>query len=66
MAKNPHAVLAEAWLDCRGDQPAVRRMRAVGRFIGKHRGHEEAAILRARIAGGAALSPGGQFAGPVY
>ena len=25
-------------------------MRAVGRFIGKHRGHEEAAILRARIA----------------
>ena len=25
-------------------------MRAVGRFIGKQRGHEEAAILRARIA----------------
>jgi uncharacterized membrane-anchored protein len=25
-------------------------MRAVGRFIGKHRAHEEAAILRARIA----------------
>ena len=48
--KNPHAVLAEAWLDCHGDQPAVGRMRAVGRFIGKHKGHEEAAILRARIA----------------
>ena len=48
--KNPHAVLAEAWLDCHGDQPAAGRMRAVGRFIGKHRSHEEAAILRARIA----------------
>ena len=48
--KTPHAVLAEAWLDCHSDQPAAGRMRAVGRFIGKHSGHEEAAILRARIA----------------
>ena len=48
--KTPHAVLAEAWLECHGDHPAAGRMRAVGRFIGKHRGHEEAAILRARIA----------------
>jgi uncharacterized membrane-anchored protein len=48
--KAPHAVLAQAWLDCHSDQPAAGRMRAVGRFIGKHRTHEEAAILRARIA----------------
>ena len=48
--KAPHAVLAQAWLDCHSDQPAAGRMRAVGRFIGKHRAHEEAAILRARIA----------------
>ena len=48
--KTPHAVLAQAWLDCHSDQPAAGRMRAVGRFIGKHRAHEEAAILRARIA----------------
>ena len=48
--KAPHAVLAEAWLECHGDQPAAGRMRAVGRFIGKHSSHEEAAILRARIA----------------
>lgn len=48
--KTPHAVLAEAWLDCHSDQPAAGRMRAVGRFIGKHKAHEEAAILRARIA----------------
>ena len=48
--KAPHAVLAEAWLDCHSDQPAAGRMQAVGRFIGKHRSHEEAAILRARIA----------------
>jgi len=48
--KAPHAVLAEAWLECHGDQPAAGRMRAVGRFIGKHGSHEEAAILRARIA----------------
>ena len=48
--KNPHAVLADAWLDCHRDQPAAGRMRAVGRFIGKQRGHKEAAILRARIA----------------
>jgi HemY protein len=48
--KTPHAVLAEAWLECHSDQPAAGRMRAVGRFIGKHGSHEEAAILRARIA----------------
>ena len=48
--KAPHPVLAQAWLDCHSDQPAAGRMRAVGRFIGKHRAHEEAAILRARIA----------------
>ena len=48
--KAPHAVLAEAWLECHSDQPAAGRMRAVGRFIGKHSSHEEAAILRARIA----------------
>ncbi len=48
--KAPHAVLAEAWLECHGDQPAAGRMRAVARFIGKHGSHEEAAILRARIA----------------
>ena len=48
--KAPHAVLAQAWLDCHSDQPAAGRMRSVGRFIGKHRTHEEAAILRARIA----------------
>ncbi len=48
--KTPHAVLAEAWLDCHSDQPAAGRMQAVGRFIGKHGSHEEAAILRARIA----------------
>ena len=48
--KTPHAVLADAWLDCHDDQPAAGRMRAVGRFIGKHRAHEEAAILRARLA----------------
>ena len=48
--KAPHAVLAQAWLDCHSDQPAAGRMRAVGRFIGKHRSHEEAAVLRARIA----------------
>jgi HemY protein len=48
--KAPHAILAQAWLDCHSDQPAAGRMRAVGRFIGKHRAHEEAAILRARIA----------------
>ncbi len=48
--KAPHAVLAQAWLDCHSDQPAAGRMRAVGRFIGKHRSHEEAAILRVRIA----------------
>ena len=48
--KAPHAILAQAWLDCHSDQPAAGRMRAVGRFIGKHRAHEEAALLRARIA----------------
>lgn len=48
--KTPHAVLAEAWLACHDDQPAAGRMRAVGRFIGKHGAHEEAVILRARIA----------------
>jgi HemY protein len=48
--KKPHAVLAEAWMACHGDQPAAGRMRAVGRFIGKHGTHEEAMILRARIA----------------
>ena len=48
--KAPHAVLAQAWLDCHSDQPAAGRMRAVGRFIGKHRADEEAVILRARIA----------------
>jgi HemY protein len=48
--KAPHAVLAEAWMACHRDQPAAGRMRAVARFIGKHGTHEEATILRARIA----------------
>ena len=50
LAKSPACGAGRAWLECHGDQPAAGRMRAVGRFIGKHSSHEEAAILQARIA----------------
>ncbi len=48
--KTPHQVLAEAWLECNADQPVAGRMRAAGQFIGRHKAHEEAILLRARIA----------------
>jgi HemY protein len=46
----PHSEIAEAWLDCYADQPLATRQRAATSFIGKHKAHEEAHILRARIA----------------
>lgn len=46
----PHPEIAEAWLDCYADQPLATRQRAATSFIGKHKAHEEAHILRARIA----------------
>lgn len=46
----PHAALAEAWLGCHGDQPLTSKQRAVTSFIGPHKDHSEAHILRARIA----------------
>lgn len=48
--KAPHQILADAWLDCYRDQPAAGRMRAAGQFIGRHKTHDEAIYLRARIA----------------
>ena len=48
--KTPHPILAEAWLACHADQPLAGRMRAAGQFIGRHKTHEEALVLRARIA----------------
>tara|TARA_B110000971_G_scaffold124791_1_gene127744 strand:+ start:4377 stop:5762 length:1386 start_codon:yes stop_codon:yes gene_type:complete len=46
----PHPEITEAWLDCYNDQPLATRQRAAVSFIGKHKSHIEAQILRARIA----------------
>ncbi len=46
----PHPEITEAWLDCYADQPLATRQRAAVSFIGKHKAHIEAQILRARIA----------------
>ena len=49
-AKNPHAELADAWLDIYAGQAATTRQRAVGQFVGKQEAHIESHILKARIA----------------
>ena len=49
-ARAPHAALAESWLRCHADQPLAGKQRAVTAFIGAHKEHIEAHILRARIA----------------
>ncbi|MGC6534370.1 MAG: heme biosynthesis HemY N-terminal domain-containing protein [Parvibaculales bacterium] len=49
-ARTPHAALAEAWLRCHAGQSLAGKQRAVSGFIGPHKEHEEALILRARIA----------------
>ena len=49
-SRQPHAELAQAWLDCYADQPSSKRMRAVSYLTGKNSAHEESHILRARVA----------------
>jgi uncharacterized membrane-anchored protein len=49
-SRQPHAELAQAWLDCYADQPSSKRMRAVSSLTGKNSAHEESHILRARVA----------------
>ncbi len=49
-AKAPHAELARAWVACHDGQPLAGRQRALSHFIGKHKDHLEALVLRARVA----------------
>ena len=49
-SRQPHAELAQAWLDCYADQSNSKRMRAVSSLTGKNSAHEESHILRARVA----------------
>ena len=49
-ARAPHAALADAWLRCHADQSLAGKQRAVTAFIGPHKDHVEAHVLRARIA----------------
>ena len=48
--RDPHPEISEAWLACYADQPLATRQRAAVSFLGKHKAHIEAHILRARIA----------------
>jgi len=48
--REPHPEISEAWLACYADQPLATRQRAAVSFLGKHKAHIEAHILRARIA----------------
>jgi HemY protein len=48
--REPHPEITEAWLTCYADQPLATRQRAAVSFLGKHKAHIEAHILRARIA----------------
>jgi HemY protein len=48
--REPHPEISEAWLACYADQPLATRQRAAVSFLGKHKAHIEAHVLRARIA----------------
>lgn len=49
-AREPHRVLADAWLACSAEQPTAGLMRAAAHFIGAQKDHYESHMLRARLA----------------